>query len=57
MNIHVSRHLKEELAWTIDKQFQVISNKILFETVIPKAVLNLNNIVRVTMCPLITYSN
>ena len=35
MNIHVSRHLKEELAWAIDKWLQVISNKMLFKTVIP----------------------
>ena len=35
MNVHVSRHLKEELAWAIDRQLQVISNKMLFKTVIP----------------------
>ena len=29
---HISRHLKEGLAWAIDKQLQVISN-MLFETV------------------------
>ena len=27
--------LKEELAWAIDKQLQVISNKMLLKTVIP----------------------
>ena len=27
MNAHVSRHLKEELAWAIDTWLQVISNK------------------------------
>ena len=26
MNVHISRHWKEELAWAIDKQLQVISN-------------------------------
>ena len=47
MNVHVSRHLKEELAWIIDKHLWVISNKMLFKTVVPlknyvknKAVLN-----------------
>ena len=34
MNVHVSRHLKEELAWAIDKWLQVISNKMLFKMVI-----------------------
>ena len=34
MDIHISRNLKEELAWAIDKQFQVISNVLLFKTVI-----------------------
>ena len=34
INISVSRHLKkEELAWDIDKQLQVISNIMLFKTV------------------------
>ena len=48
MNVCVSRRLKEELAWVIDKWLRVISNKILFKTVVPcikklknKAVLNL----------------
>ena len=35
MNICVLRHLKEELAWAIDKQLQVVSNTMLFKTVIP----------------------
>ena len=35
MNICVLRHLKEELAWVIDKRLRVISNKMLFKTVIP----------------------
>ena len=48
VNVHVSRHLKEELAWAIDKRLQVISNKMLFKTATyttmklkNKAVLNL----------------
>ena len=35
VNVHVSRHLKEELGWAIDKQLQLIINKMLFKTVIP----------------------
>ena len=35
VNIHVSRHLKEKLAWVIDKWLWVISNKMLFKTVVP----------------------
>ena len=35
VNIFVSRRLKEELAWVIDKRLQVISNKMLFKTVVP----------------------
>ena len=48
VGIHVSRHLKEELAWAIDKWLWIISNIMLFKTVIyttkelkNKAVLNL----------------
>ena len=33
--VHVSRYVKEELAWAIDKQFQFISNVMLLKTVIP----------------------
>ena len=33
MNAHVSRHLKEELAWAIDKRLWVTSNKMVFKTV------------------------
>ena len=33
VNVRVSRYLKEELAWTIDKRLQVISNIMLFKTV------------------------
>ena len=35
VNVRVSRCLKEELAWVIDKRLWVISNKILFKTVVP----------------------
>ena len=35
MNVHVSRYLKEELAWVIDKQLRAISTKMLFKTVLP----------------------
>ena len=35
VNVCVSRHLKEELAWVIDKWLWVISNKMLFKTVVP----------------------
>ena len=36
VNIRVSRRLKEELAWGIDKRLRVISNKMLFKTVVPQ---------------------
>ena len=32
--VHVSRHLKEELAWAIDKWLLGISHTMLFKTVI-----------------------
>ena len=35
VNVCVSRHLKEELAWAIDKRLWDVSNKMLFKTVIP----------------------
>ena len=35
MKVHVSRHLKEELAWAIGKQLRVISNEMLVKTLIP----------------------
>ena len=35
VNICILRHLKEELTWAIDKPLQVISNKVVFKTVIP----------------------
>ena len=51
VNVHVSRHLKEELARAIDKRLRFKNNKMLFKTVTPlrnqrikqlnKAVLNL----------------
>ena len=34
VNVHILKQLKEELAWAIDKQFQVISNTMLFKTVV-----------------------
>ena len=34
--VHVSKSLKEELAWAIDKRLRVVSNKMLFKTVIPQ---------------------
>ena len=35
MNVRVTRRLKKELAWVIDKRLWVISNKMLFKTVVP----------------------
>ena len=35
INVCISRRLKEELAWYIDKRYQVISSKMLFKAVIP----------------------
>ena len=35
MNVCVSRRLKEELSWAIDKRLQLIINTVLFKTVIP----------------------
>ena len=35
VNVHISKHLKEDLAWAIYKRLQVISNKMLFKTDIP----------------------
>ena len=34
MGVHLLRRLKEEQAWAIDKQLQVISNIMLFKTLI-----------------------
>ena len=35
VNVRISRRLKEELAWVIDKRLWAISNKMLFKTDIP----------------------
>ena len=35
LNIRVSRHLKEELSWAIDKWLRVINNKMLFKIAVP----------------------
>ena len=35
VNVRLPRHLKEGLAWPIDRQLQLIINKMLFVTVIP----------------------
>ena len=35
VNVCISRRLKEELAWVIDKQLWTITNKMLFKTVVP----------------------
>ena len=34
VNVCILKHLKEELAWAINKQLRVISNKMLFKIVI-----------------------
>ena len=34
VGVHVSRRLKEELAWATDKRVQVISNIMLFKSII-----------------------
>ena len=38
VNVSISRHLKEELDWAMDKQFQLSINKIVFKTVIPLSI-------------------
>ena len=53
VNVSVLKRLKEELAWAIDKRLRVVSNKMLFKTVIPlkkKAVLNLKQILYALLC-------
>ena len=35
VNVYVSRRLKEELGWAIDKQLWLIINTMLFKIVIP----------------------
>ena len=34
VNVCILKRLKEELAWAIDKRLRVVSNKILFKTII-----------------------
>ena len=31
VHVHVSSHLKEELAWAVDKQLRVVSTIVLFK--------------------------
>ena len=62
VGVHVSRRLKEELAWVTDKRLQIISNMLFKNSHITKklknkAVLSINNIVCVAMWSLVTYSN
>ena len=35
LNIHISRHFKEELASAIDKRLRLITNTMLLKTVMP----------------------
>ena len=55
---YVSSHLKEGLAWAIDKQLQVISNIMLLETVIrtTKKLKN-KNLKQYSMCCNMALSN
>ena len=53
VNVHVSKSLKEELAWAIDKWLRVVSNKIFSYTtkkLKKKAVLNLKQILYALLC-------
>ena len=57
VNVRVSKSLKEELAWAIDKRLLVVSNKMLFKTVSyttkklkKKVVLNLKQILHALLC-------
>ena len=43
VNVCKLRHLKEELAWCIDKWLWVISDKTIFKTVIPRKLKKLKN--------------
>ena len=66
VNVHVVRHLKEELAWVIDKRLQVNSNNILFiyncystKNLTNKASLNVKQYCMccyVAMWPIVMYS-
>ena len=49
MNVCISRPLKQELAWAIDIWLRVISNTMLFKTVIPSRFI-LNTILYVLLC-------
>ena len=56
VNVCVSRRLKEELAWAIDKRLWVVSNEMLFKTVIrttkklKKSCFKLKTILYVLLC-------
>ena len=41
VNVCVSRHLKEEIYWAIDKWLWVVSKTMLFKTVIPLRILRI----------------
>ena len=60
VGVHVSRRLKEKLAWATDKRLQVISN-IMFSLTTKKlknkVVLSIFNIVCIGMWSLVMYSN
>ena len=51
VNVYISRCVKEELAWAIDRRLRVVSNKISYSAkkLKKQAVINLNNIVCVTI--------
>ena len=54
----VSSHLKEKLAWAVDKWLWVISTIILFKNCKnTKELKGTNNIVCVAMLPLVTFLN
>ena len=61
IDVRLSSHLKEELAWAVDKQLQVIcyfkSNRSTKKLKGTKTVLNLNSVVCVAMWPLVMHSN
>ena len=57
MNICIFKYLKDELAWDIDKRFQVTSYMMAFITVIPlkvknKNILNFKKILYALLCSL-----
>ena len=62
-NVRVSRLLKKELAWAIDKWLLVISNTVLFKTVMPPRIQRVklfyleNNIVCFAIWSFVAYSN